>query len=232
MALKYHIQFRELGTTTWSWRIAQDAGLCNQSLVTTEKVMYGLTASTTYEYRMRAFYCNTSGNSGWSPIATFITADECPNVTNLTATPGPQAEKVVFSWDTVGAYSMVRIKLRVDSISNPTGSDWQMAGGFGVNYPALSVNKWGLVAGETYRGQARTWCNPAAGLYRSPNWTALIWWTQPTAIRISNPNIEERQLVKVTDLLGREVNPEKVIDRTTLFYIYNDGSVEKKVIIE
>ena len=54
----------------------------------------------------------------------------------------------------------------------------------------------------------------------------------PTAIRISNPNIEERQLVKVTDLLGREVNPEKVIDRTTLFYIYNDGSVEKKVIIE
>ncbi|MBT7481321.1 MAG: hypothetical protein HN677_02900, partial [Flavobacteriales bacterium] len=71
-----------------------------------------------------------------------------------------------------------------------------------------------------------------AGLYRSPNWTALIWWTQPTAIRISNPNIEERQLVKVTDLLGREVNLEKVIDRTTLFYIYNDGSVEKKVIIE
>ena len=79
---------------------------------------------------------------------------------------------------------MVRIKLRVDSISNPTGSDWQMAGGFGVNYPALSVNKWGLVAGETYRGQARTWCNPAAGLYRSPNWTPLIWWTQPTSIRV------------------------------------------------
>ena len=184
MALKYHIQFRELGTSSWSWRIAQDAGLCNQSLVTTEKVMYGLTASTTYEYRMRAFYCNTSGNSGWSSIATFITADECPNVTNLTATPGPQAEKCVFSWDTVGAYSMVRIKLRVDSISNPTGSDWQMAGGFGVNYPALSVNKWGLVAGETYRGQARTWCNPSAGLYRSPNWTALIWWTQPTSIRV------------------------------------------------
>ena len=79
---------------------------------------------------------------------------------------------------------MVRIKLRVDSISNPTGSDWQMAGGFGVNYPALSVNKWGLVPGETYRGQARTWCDPAAGLYRSPNWTALIWWTQPTSIRV------------------------------------------------
>ena len=229
MALKYHVQFRELGTSSWSWRIAQDAGLCNQSLVTTEKVMYGLTASTTYEYRMRALYCNTSGNSGWSSIATFTTADECPNVTNLTATPGPQAEKVVFSWDTVGSYSMVRIKLRVDSISNPQGSDWQMAGGFGVNYPALSVNKWGLVAGETYRGQARTWCNPAAGLYRSPNWTALIWWTQPTSIRVENTKMGERELIRITDLLGREVNPEKVIDRTTLFYIYNDGTVEKKI---
>jgi hypothetical protein len=79
---------------------------------------------------------------------------------------------------------MVRIKLRVDSISNPQGSDWQMAGGFGVNYPALSVNKWGLTPGQTYRGQARTWCNPAAGLYRSAAWTPLVWWTQPTSNRI------------------------------------------------
>jgi hypothetical protein len=79
---------------------------------------------------------------------------------------------------------MVRIKLRVDSIVNPQGSDWQMAGGFGVNYPALSVNKWGLNPGQTYRGQARTWCSPAGGLYRSDNWTSLVWWTQPTSNRI------------------------------------------------
>ncbi|MGY8987722.1 MAG: hypothetical protein ACKVG7_04115, partial [Flavobacteriales bacterium] len=78
----------------------------------------------------------------------------------------------------------------------------------------------------------RTWCSPTGGLYRADGWTSLLFWTQPTSIRISNPNIEERQLVKVTDLLGREVSPEKVIDRTTLFYIYNDGTVEKKIIIE
>ncbi|MGY8986996.1 MAG: hypothetical protein ACKVG7_00415 [Flavobacteriales bacterium] len=41
--------------------------------------------------------------------------------------------------------------------------------------------------------------------------------------------MEERKLIKITDLLGREVNPEKVIDNTTQFYIYNDGTVEKKV---
>ena len=74
--------------------------------------------------------------------------------------------------------------MRVDSISVPTGSDWFSAGGFGVNFPALSVNKWGVVPGETYRGQARTWCNPNAGLYRSASWTPLVFWTQPTTIRL------------------------------------------------
>ena len=42
----------------------------------------------------------------------------------------------------------------------------------------------------------------------------------------------ERQLVKIRDLLGREVHPEKVIDNTTLFYIYSDGTVSKKIVIE
>jgi len=184
MALKYYVNVREVGTSTWSWRVAQDAGLCNQGLPTTSKVMINLTASTDYEYRVKAFYCNTTGSSAWSPMGYFTTDDDCPNVTNFTAIPGPQSQKVVFTWDTLGSYSMVRIKLRVDSISNPVGSDWQTAGGFGVNYPALTVNKWGVVAGETYRGQARTWCDPNGGLYRSTNWTPLIWWTQPTVIRV------------------------------------------------
>ena len=41
-----------------------------------------------------------------------------------------------------------------------------------------------------------------------------------------NPN---RKLEKVVDILGREVNE---IRNTPLFYIYNDGTVEKKIIIE
>ena len=38
-----------------------------------------------------------------------------------------------------------------------------------------------------------------------------------------------RELLKVTDILGREVNEKR---NTPLFYIYNDGTVEKKIIIE
>jgi hypothetical protein len=184
MVLKYYIQSRPVGTTAWATKFIQDAGLCNQGISVHAKNITQLTPSTTYEYRMKAAYCGVSGQSAWTAISTFTTADECPNVTNLMATPGPQTTRVVFSWDAPSAYEFVRIKLRVDSISSPTGSDWVQAGGFGVNYPQLSVSKWGVVPSETYRGQARTWCDPAAGLYRSVGWTPLVWWTQPTSNRV------------------------------------------------
>ena len=39
----------------------------------------------------------------------------------------------------------------------------------------------------------------------------------------------DKELLKVIDLLGRET---KVTKNKGLFYIYNDGTVEKKIIIE
>ena len=40
---------------------------------------------------------------------------------------------------------------------------------------------------------------------------------------------KNKKLVKITDILGREVEEKR---NTPLFYIYNDGTVEKKIIIE
>ena len=45
---------------------------------------------------------------------------------------------------------------------------------------------------------------------------------------ITNPNIN-KQVVKLLDVLGREVNQTT---NQILFYIYDDGSVEKKFIVE
>ena len=46
---------------------------------------------------------------------------------------------------------------------------------------------------------------------------------------VDNTIFSDKKLVKVCDVLGREVN----IDfNTTLFFIYDDGSVEKKIIVE
>ena len=39
----------------------------------------------------------------------------------------------------------------------------------------------------------------------------------------------DSKLFKVTDILGREVNEKR---NTPLFYIYEDGTVEKRIIIE
>ena len=40
---------------------------------------------------------------------------------------------------------------------------------------------------------------------------------------------ENRKLVQIVDILGREVKPSQNI---ILFYIYDDGTVEKKIIVE
>jgi hypothetical protein len=88
--------------------------------------------------------------------------------------------KAKFTWDTTGAYVFARILLRVDT----AGANWQTAGGFGVYYPTLTVNKFGLQSGESYRAQGRTFCDSNITSYRSW-WTAPIFWTQPGTIRMS-----------------------------------------------
>ena len=155
---QYRIQYRVLGTSAWSNKNVLNTSNCgpfNQ----TGKLLTNLIPGTTYEYRVKAWYCYTTGSSTWSSIQTFATLSECPNVGNFNVI-SPLSSRAVFTWDdSNGPYSFVRIKLRVDTISNPTGSDWQNAGGFGVNYGTWSRTKNGLVAGVRYRGQSRTWCD-------------------------------------------------------------------------
>ena len=44
-----------------------------------------------------------------------------------------------------------------------------------------------------------------------------------------NEHISNKELIKVTDILGRETKETK---NEPLFYIYDDGTIEKKIIIE
>jgi hypothetical protein len=224
---QYRINYREQGTTTWSSKtMGAPVGSCNFGTQKVEKLILNLNPSTTYEYYMKAWYCG-GGVSTWSAIQNFTTTDECENVINF-AVSTPTTTKASFSWDTTGAYSFARIKLRVDT----TGGVWTSAGGFGVLYPVLSKEKNGLTPATSYRAQARTWCDPTGGAYRSATWTPLVFWTQPSVIRLANPELKRRTLLRITDLLGREVNHKAIIDKTILLYIYNEGSVEKRVVIE
>ena len=83
--------------------------------------------------------------------------------------------------DSTGAYVFARVALRVDT----AGANWQTAGGFGVYYPTLQVNKFGLQSGESYRAQGRTFCDSNITSYRSW-WTSPIFWTQPGSLPIRN----------------------------------------------
>jgi type I site-specific restriction-modification system R (restriction) subunit len=65
------------------------------------------------------------------------------------------------------------------------------------------------------------------GLYLDNNLiaTGLL---QPTAIT-ELPNNENKKLLKIVDVLGRNTPYKK---NTPLFYLYDNGTVEKKIIME
>ena len=178
---QYRIRFRAVGTSSWTQKtMGGPVGSCTWGNQRIDKLLLGLTANTTYEYEMKAWYCG-GGTSSWTGLSTFTTADNCPNVGNLTAV-GANPTKATFTWDASnGSYEFVRLKARVDSISNASGSDWFQIGGSGVAYGTYTKDKNGLVPGETYRGQARAFCDPNGGAYFSLSWTPLVYWTQPTS---------------------------------------------------
>jgi len=179
------IQYREVGTSSWSQKNMGSptgydpiTGICN-STTNTAKLVLGLTSATTYEWRMKVWYC-AIGNSGWVSAPSFTTLGDCPNVGNLTVTT-PTTTKATFTWDDGnGPYSFVRIKARIDT----NNAAWFNVGGVGVSYGTFTKDKNNLTPGTTYRAQARTWCDPNGGAYKSPSWTPLIYWTMPTVIRL------------------------------------------------
>ena len=176
---QYRIQYREVGATSWLQKtMSGPVGSCNYTSQKTEKIILNLTANTNYEYQMKAWYCGGSVSS-WSSMQIFTTLVNCPNIGNL-AVVGANPTKATFTWDASnGTYAFVRLKARVDSISNPTGANFFQIGGAGVSYGTNTKNKNGLIPGETYRGQARTYCSSNGG-WKSLSWTPLVYWTQPT----------------------------------------------------
>ena len=179
------IKYREVGSSAWSQKniaspTGYDAttGVCNSSQKT-DKLLLGLTLGTEYEWEVKVWYCSGQ-TTGWAVGPNFTTADECPHGGNYNAY-GANPTKATFTWDgSNGAYSFLRIKIRVDSISNPVVSDFVNVGGVGVNYGTFTKDKNGLTPGETYRGQGRTWCNPNGGAYNALAWNSFGVWTQPT----------------------------------------------------
>ena len=181
MVWKYYIRYRELGSNTWITKSAGVGnGLCNSGLNTTTKTLQNLLPATTYEYKMKAFYCGGSAST-YSLPEQFTTKGDCPAMAYLNvSTFNTNHSKARFNWNSFSPYVFARVILRVDV----PGSNWLTAGGFGIYYPTLNVNKFGLTAGESYRAQGRLFCDSNITSYRS-TWTSPVYWTQPGSIKIN-----------------------------------------------
>ena len=180
MVWKYYIRYRELGAASWVTKSAGVGnGLCNFGLLTTIKRLQNLIPDTTYEYKMKAFYCGGT-ESAYSAPSQFTTKGDCPEMGNLTVqTFNGNEEKATFSWNaSMGQYLFARVALRVDS----TGMAWQTAGGNGVYYPTFEMNKFGLTPGESYRAQCRTFNDSNVTSYCLPFTSPPIFWTQPGSL--------------------------------------------------
>jgi len=180
------------------------------------KQLLNLDPSTTYEFKMKAFYCGGISSNYSAPIQ-FTTADVCPDMTNLVVqTFNYNHAKARFSWDTTGSYVFARILLRVDTAS----ASWLTAGGFGVYYPTLQVNKFGLQSGESYRAQGRTFCDPNITAYRSPTWTPPIYWTQPGTLPIRDDGGESINNLDIYPNPSKDIfNIRFNVDQMTSFSI-------------
>ncbi len=151
----YKILYRPLGETVWYSKMRKYLG--NQSPMVKTRLK-SLIPEMKYEMKIRAEY-RYGCISDYSPVVKFQANKVCPNVSSLSVV-SPKETKAVFSWDIIDSYSFVRIKLR----ENTPNSTWFYAGGLGVNYPRISKAKNGLVAGQSYRAVARTWCYPNGGV--------------------------------------------------------------------
>jgi len=68
-------------------------------------------------------------------------------------------------------------------------------------------------------------CENGGNIYRAQKYD----WFFHTPNLIPDINTKDRLLIKIIDVLGRSHNLK---ENTLLFYIYNDGTIEKKIIVK
>ena len=97
-------------------------------------------------------------------------------------------------------------------------------------WPILGNYVWpNYYVGNTYQDELtflKTWISDRL-IWIDGNILGNCYFHPVSVMNYNSTN--QRTLIKITDILGREVNEKQ---NTTLFYIYSDGTVEKKIIME
>ena len=118
------------------------------------------------------------------------------------------------SYNTLGQVGNYHVEANLDCGCNNVASNLISIG---------AVSTWNCIAGLCVDSGAGT------GMYID----SLQCVLNCTSVDILNTQyINNGKLIKIIDVLGREVYSYKVIVGMPLFYIYDDGTVEKRIIIE
>jgi hypothetical protein len=177
----YNVQYRAVGSATWSTGTAT-TNLYNAT---------GLTAGTNYEWQVQTV-CTAGGTSSYTASTTFTTTGTAPcNAPTGLATSAITSTTATFSWTAATGASSYNVQYRVVGVSTwTTGST-----------TTTSFNVTGLTAATNYEWQVQTVC--ASG---SSAFTASATFTSGAACSdVYEPN-ESRTAAKTiatnTDITG------------------------------
>ena len=171
---KYFIRYRIFGDTIWETRSISDSSInCQFGLNINNKILFNLTNSTLYEYKLMTVYCDGT-ISDYSNIFYFSTKNLCPSIINLNINTISNSQAQV-SWDTLGTYVYARVKYRI----NGPGQSWSFVGGINNKflYPLSNIIIDSLQQGKRYRVVVRTYCDSVITSFNS-TWSSPKSWRQ------------------------------------------------------
>lgn len=164
-ANSYDADYKESASSTWI-NAATATTLISADLI-------GLTANTTYDWRIRA-NCS-SGNSNYVS-AQFNTAAPCNAATGLTASAITTGSATI-SWDAISGADSYDVDYKTTA-----SSTWINAATATTN---VSVDLTGLTAGSAYDWRVRVNCSAGTGNYTSAQFTTLTPCNTPAGLTTS-----------------------------------------------
>jgi PKD repeat protein len=149
-ALKSRLQYRQLGTSTWTTFIIPSSS--------NSKSLVGLNPGTVYSYRVKS-QCTSNGVilSSWSPIQSFTTTGVLCNTPNNISFVINSSSSVTVNW--AAATGAVKYRLRYKASSSST---WIS---IVVSAPSLSKIITGLSPNTTYNFEMRVQCDENATVF-------------------------------------------------------------------
>ncbi|MFM1744787.1 MAG: hypothetical protein RLZZ630_724 [Bacteroidota bacterium] len=197
----YKIRIRPSGTSLWRNISVGD---------TSEKIIYNLFPTTTYEYQLASAY--GTNVTAYTVSRTFTTTCACtpPSVTAGTIT----SSTAQFNWNDDACGVQYKIQYRRQGFNTWTSIT------VGDTVSTLTIT--GLLTNQAYEFRSRRECNTSGTI--NSGWSAISTFNTLPLRLGEQPEAEVVDLLRAVDVLGREVDPES---KGLIILQYSDGTAKR-----